>query len=106
MRTNLLAMLFMLLISAAPAAANISNNNPAADKTRNLTDEQKARIEALTNRVKEIKSLDKSKLTKAERKELRSELKDINKEAKAIQGRGIYISLGALILIALLVILL
>ncbi len=49
--------------------------------------------------------MDRSNLTKAERKDLRQELREMNKEAKAIQGRGIYLSLGALIIILLLVLL-
>jgi uncharacterized membrane protein len=55
--------------------------------------------------VAEIKTLRKSSLTKEERKALRQELKDMNKEAKAIQGRGVYLSVGAIIIIILLLIL-
>ncbi|MDQ3552123.1 MAG: hypothetical protein M3413_11390, partial [Bacteroidota bacterium] len=57
-------------------------------------------------RVVEIKGIDRSKLTKQERKDLRAELKEMNNEAKAIQGRGVYLSVGAIIIVILLLILL
>ena len=73
-----------------------------------MTEEQKeARMVAMKERVAEIKAMDKSTLTKEERKALRTELKQMNKEARAM-GRhavtGVYISVGALIIIILLLI--
>ena len=71
-----------------------------------MTDTQKEeRITQIQQRVDEIKAMDRSQLTKAERKDLRNELKNMNKEAKVIRtGGGIYISIGALIIIILLLI--
>jgi|GEM_PF-239518 hypothetical protein len=81
---------------------------PSRETIANMTEEQKeARMEAMKERVAEIKAMDKSTLTKEERKALRTELKQMNKEARGM-GRhavyGVYISVGALIIIILLLI--
>ena len=67
--------------------------------------EQKAEVQRLQNRLEEIKSIDKSKLSKEEKKALRGEVKAIKKELKVISG-GVYLSVGAILLIVLLIILL
>lgn len=105
-KTNLVALAFLFVLTTSTAGASIVNDKPPKEKINNLTEEQKAKIESLKRRVVEIKAIDRSTLTKAERKDLRNELKEMNKEAKAIQGRGVYLSIGALIVILLLVILL
>ncbi|MBA2328322.1 MAG: hypothetical protein H0V91_01745 [Flavisolibacter sp.] len=104
-KTNLVALAFLFALTTSTAAASnaIAVNNP--EKVE-LTAEQQARIDALKRRVVEIKGIDRSKLTKQERKDLRAELKEMNKEAKAIQGRGVYLSVGAIIIVILLLILL
>jgi hypothetical protein len=78
-----------------------------ASAIANMTKEQKeARFAEMKARVLEIKAMDKSTLSKAERKALRAELKGMNKEAKSMgYTSGIYISVGALIIIILLLIL-
>ncbi|TDQ06686.1 hypothetical protein [Pedobacter metabolipauper] len=95
-----LALIFTLSISV--------NTVSAADKTdkvkTELTAEQQFELKRITNRVEEIRSMDKSDLTKAERKELRNELKGLKKEANAMGG-GVYLSVGAIIIIILLLIL-
>lgn len=71
-----------------------------------LTEAQKeARITAMKLRVEEIKAMDKSELTKAERKALKKELRDMNKEARALGAGGVYLSVGAIIIIILVLIL-
>lgn len=47
-----------------------------------------------------------SNLEKAEKSEIKSELKSLEKEATALRGSGLYISTGALILIIILLIIL
>jgi hypothetical protein len=59
---------------------------------------------ALMDRLEEIESMDKSDLTSAEKRELRKEVRDIKKELKELSG-GVYISVGAAIIIVLLLIL-
>ena len=62
------------------------------------------RAQQLVNRLEEIKAMDKSTLTRKERKELKKEVKNIKKEMKVLSG-GIYLSVGAIIIIILLLIL-
>jgi len=69
------------------------------------TEQKQARVEEIKARVNEIKAMDKSELTKQERKELRTELKGMKKEANALGGGGIYLSVGAIIIIILVLIL-
>jgi len=64
---------------------------------------KEAITQQLTNRLIEIKNMDKSHLTSTERKELRKEVKEIRRERKS---NGIYLSVGAIIIIALLLIIL
>lgn len=77
-----------------------------AKKTEELTEaEIEARLVVMRARVKEIKEMDKSDLTKVERKALRKELRDMNKQARQWGSGGIYLSVGAVIIIILLLIL-
>ena len=68
------------------------------------TKEVPARVKVLLDRVDEIRAMDRSKLTRVERKALRKELREINTELKST-GNGIYLSIGAIIIIILLLIL-
>lgn len=107
MKTPFLAFLFLFtLLTGSVQATDVNGNMPPKEKKAELTEAQKERIEELTRRVEEIKGMNRSKMSKVERQDLRKELKDINKEAKAIRGQGIYISLGALLVVILLLILL
>lgn len=67
-----------------------------------LTDEE---IESLKARVVEIRDMDKSELTRTEKRELKSELKEI-KEAVQANGGYIYIGVGTLLVAILLILLL
>lgn len=100
LKSILFALLTFFTLAASPVmAANTPPETP-------LTEAQQARVNELIKRVEAIKSINRSELSKVERKNLRKELKSINAEAKAIRGQGVYISLGALIVAALLLILL
>jgi hypothetical protein len=102
----LLAIVLMCTFSTLNTNAAINKKDLKA-KVAAMTEEQKeARIQQIRNRVEEIKQMDKSQLTKEDRKQLRHELRDINKEAKAIEKGGIYISVAGLVIIILLLILL
>lgn len=62
-------------------------------------------IREMIDRLNEIKSLDKSSLSRLDRKELRKEVRAIKKSVRG-SGNGIYISSGAIIIILLLIIIL
>ncbi|MGC1241189.1 MAG: hypothetical protein WA874_06365 [Chryseosolibacter sp.] len=88
--------LFLLLTIATPAF-------PASNDI--IAESKEAKAIHLQNRLEEIKAIDKKELSRDEKKALRHEVKEIKKELAAISG-GVYLSIGAILLIALLLILL
>lgn len=99
-----LLLVCLLLTFTAPQAMNAAvssaTNAPATEKPMDAE-----RATQLLHRLDEIKAMDKSELSKAEKKALRKEVRDSKKELRDIGG-GIYLSAGAIIIIALLLILL
>ncbi len=75
------------------------NENPGS-KTETSKQVLAKQIET---RLVEIRHMDKTNLTSSEKKELRKEVKDLRKQAR---NSGIYLSVGAVIIIVLLLILL
>jgi hypothetical protein len=97
----------VLILGVSSFSAMAEDKKTLKERVENMTNEQKeARYTEMKLRVEQIKHMDKSGLSKDERKALRNELKDMNQEAKAIGRGGIYISTAALIIIILLLILL
>lgn len=93
--------LLILLTLVIPFTSNAVVEKPdPANEAAN-----KAEVQRLENRLNEIKAIDHKSLSKSERKALRKEVREIKREVNAISG-GVYISVGALILIILLLILL
>ena len=91
-------MISVVLMSFAPAHADVKESAPVNSP------EVTARVEVLMTRLNEIKDMDKSELTRADKKELRTEVKAIKEELRST-GNGVYLSIGAIIIIILLLIL-
>ncbi len=89
---------FTATASGSPGKDPITANN-------SVPIDSAAQIKVLEERLTEIKEMDKSALSRSEKKELKSEVKEIKKEMKALSG-GVYISAGALIVILILLIIL
>ena len=66
---------------------------------------ESAEANALIFRLDEIKAMDKSKMSRLEKRQLRKEVRSIQKNLADL-GRGVYLSAGAIIIIILLLILL
>jgi len=95
---------FALLTTSAGVFPASAGPVPTKREVRNMTEEEKsARLNAIERRVNEIKAMDFSTLSSTEKKALKKELKEAKKEAQAV--RGIYLSVGAIIIIILLLIL-
>jgi hypothetical protein len=90
----------LLFLFMALAAPGFGTTNPEATR-----ETREATALKLQSRLEEIKSLDKTQLTFAEKRALRKEVRAIKKELAAVGG-GVYLSVGAILLIALLLILL
>ena len=97
-----------LLITALIFTFSAERSLASAEKHEiPLTQAQKEqRLQEIVKRVEEIKSMDKTKLTRQDKRELRKELKQMNKQARAITGGGVYLSVGAILLIILALIIL
>ena len=93
--TLILAFTLSNVVNAAPA----NDNHPKTE----LTLEQKAELEHITKRVDEIRAMDKSSLTKTERKALKKEVKELKKRTDFL-NQNVTLSLGAIIIILLLLI--
>ena len=81
--------------------------NPVTTKTSTpLIDEsaKSAKSKLLLNRLNEINSIDKSNLSRINKKELRKEAKAIKSEIRK-SNSGVYLSVGAIIIIVLILIL-
>ncbi len=91
---------FIMLLSTA----NIATANEKSDKA--MTTQQQAQLEQLTGRVEQIRSMDKSNLNRQEKRALRSELREMKKNANAISNGGIYLSVTALLVIIVLLLIL
>jgi len=64
---------------------------------------KEVRAQQIETRLIEIRDMNKTNLTSTEKKDLRKEVKSLRREARR---RGIYISVGALVIIILLLIIL
>ncbi len=60
---------------------------------------------ASQNRLEEIKAMDINSLSRQEKKSLRKEVRSIEKDMKKADNGGVYLSVGAIIIIVLLLIL-
>ncbi len=107
MKRRIAIIAFTLLTLFASVSTYAKNDKDYwKEKVVTMTEVQKeARIEEIKARVMEIKEMDKSKLSSEDRKALRHELRDMNKEARAMTGGGVYLSVGAIIIIILVLIL-
>jgi hypothetical protein len=80
-------------------ALSASSSNAVTDVAHNISI-------PVTDGLEEIKNMDKSALTGSERRDLRKEVRAMKKEMKSDGlGRGVYLSVGAIIIIILLLIL-
>lgn len=101
-KSILLGLMFILTATFSPQAF-AATPDPVIENAKN-NPEMPERVKELLTRVDEIRAMDRSKMTRVERKELRKELRAINTELKST-GNGIYLSIGAIIIIILLLIL-
>jgi hypothetical protein len=93
-------LLFILINSSVSVYSFATHSDPVVTTTTVKV----ARGQYLLGRLKEIRAVDKSELSREERKALRKEVRAIREELST-DYRGIYLSFGAAIIIVLLLIL-
>ncbi len=101
--TKIATFAFLLSITLPAFANNVAGDPVRTSKTTKAVDQ--AKVAQITTRLNEIKAMDKSELSSSEKKELRKELKGLKKEMATAKG-GVYLSVGAIIIVILLLILL
>jgi hypothetical protein len=101
MKTNTLIKALMIMVFIALGAPSFAAETPVIP----VTETPEAQVARLSKRLEEIKAMDHKGMTKAEKKALRVEVRQIKQEMAAVSG-GVYISVGAIIIILLLLILL
>ena len=94
-----IAAITLFIAIAIPASSTVIVPESGAAKTEDIRSQQ------LLKRLEDIKGMDKSEMSRLEKKSLRKEVLGIKKEMKAVSG-GIYLSVGAIIIVILLLILL
>lgn len=97
-----------LLLTFSPLQSNAATTDETSSaviskSAESVESAEAAEAQALLLRLDEIKAMDKSMLTSADKKELRNEVLAIRESLKEISG-GVYIS-GAAVLIILIILL-
>jgi len=100
-----LAVMLMSVAPFAQAASTPVTAIPTHLPTTTNTLPQTKEALVLLNRLETIQAMDIAGMKYAEKRALRKEVKAIEKQMKVLQGGGIYISVGAIIIILLLIIL-
>ncbi|MEQ8473750.1 MAG: hypothetical protein RIC35_21315 [Marinoscillum sp.] len=95
-----------LLICGTSSFANDSDALTKENINKRSENEVKARVEILMNRVDQIKTMDPIEMDSFEKAAIKDELKDIKKELKVAHNGTLTISVGAAIIIVLLLIIL
>ena len=92
-------LVFALAALSFPASVGAAIGNTAT----HISSSSSIKEDSLLVRLNEIKDINKASLSTTEKKQLKKEVRSIKKRIK--DSRGVYISLGALIIIVLLLIL-
>ncbi len=93
-------LVFSIGTFASPVMASERNSISRTE----LPEDAPIEVRIMVDRLHEIKEMDKSQLSRAEKKELREETRAI-KSALRATGNGIYISVGALLVIIIIILL-
>ncbi|WP_293889731.1 hypothetical protein [Flavobacterium sp.] len=102
--TTKLRMTLVLVTLACTVPTFASPVTPVTTTAITTAPSDDAKAEILLKRLEEIKEMDKSNLSRAEKKALRREVKEIKATMKS-SSNGIYLSIGAIIIIVLILIL-
>ena len=99
---------FIVAMSVSLAGPMQTYASKVENKTFSMADKKANEIKeaaSLTQRLDEINAVDKTNLRWNEKREMRKEVRAINKRLKQVQG-GVYLSGGAIIIIVILLIVL
>lgn len=105
---TIIAILFfaMVALNTPESRAGQPNVSPSVTIVETHAALTAREVKGLTNRLKEIRTLSKTNLTAGEKASLREEVITIREQLNTAAAGGVYISVGALILIIILLIIL
>lgn len=104
MKTKII-ILAMLLVSILSVPVSAKENTSGESVKRELKYVKTTDPEVLKNRLTEIEEISRKELSSEQKKELREETKEIRSVLREASG-GVYLSAGAILLIALVLIIL
>jgi hypothetical protein len=96
-------MMIILSLNFFPTQLSAKEKNPTEISSNPKDPSPEVKI--MLDRLEEIKAMDKSAMTRVEKKELRKEVRAIKANLQST-GKGVYLSVGAIIIVVLLLILL
>ena len=99
---SIITAFLLLTLVPTPLKAITGTDSTSMVNTKTVNSKE---ADALLLRLAEIKALDKSNMSFSEKKKLRKETRSIKSQLKAVGG-GVYLSVGAIIVILLLLVLL
>ncbi|MBI1223756.1 MAG: hypothetical protein GC192_00850 [Bacteroidetes bacterium] len=105
MKKLMMSLLAILLIFAGLTTPMMAVNTTTPVPVDSTSAEAMLEVNNMTQRLEEIKAMDKSSMTRVEKKALRKEVRSIKNRMKKLSG-GVYISASTLIIILILVIIL
>jgi hypothetical protein len=101
----IMALCLTLTLIPLQSVASATNEPSSLVVTKPPDPVESSEAKALISRLDEINAMDMSKLKSSEKKEMRKEVRSIKRELREL-GSGVYVSVGAIIIIALLLIIL
>lgn len=101
-KITLMSMIALIYLSTL--SNNVLANSTKPNVATNNTTEAPAEVKVMLNRLNQIKEMDKNSLNSTQKKALRAEVKEIKNTLKST-GNGVYLSVGAIIIILLILIL-
>jgi hypothetical protein len=101
-KLSLYAMILLVSLSSFSSSIIAAEKNP---KTPTETKAVQAEVAKLVTRLETIRAMDKSTLDRSEKRVLRKEVRAIKSELKD-KRHGVYVSVGAFIIIILLLVIL
>ncbi|AEI49807.1 hypothetical protein [Runella slithyformis] len=103
MKTLLKNVVLVLLLTMSMSVNGYSAGSASGSDAASATTITPAQAQEMLKRLEEIKAMEPDNLTRSERKVVKKEVKQIKKAMR--EYNGVYLSLGAIIIIVLLLIL-
>ena len=106
MKTKFIWVALASVLSFSTVKASPDNEKIKIKVTKDASPEAREKAKELQLRLDKVQALDYNSLSREDKKQVRTELRDIKKEAAEMDGIYLYLSAGAILILILLLILL